>query len=160
MKVSIILTILGLTSALKVHRSTTTIPNKKVSGLHLQNELEQVTYSNSLTACTRFNYHSFGKSGSGRYANIFQFPNPKTTRSFFYLSAEYLGTWLHFGRYDKNASSNWVVREPYDLEYKTIWIINTWHHVCFAFNHKKSSVVLVKVTFIHQSSKSTYAHKA
>ena len=152
MKVFLILTFVGLTYALKVHQSTTTLPNEKVSGLYLQNELEQVTYSNSLTACVRFNYNSFAKPGSGRYANIFQVPNLHSTKSFFFASAGYLGTWLYFGLYDKNAYSNWVVREQYDLEYKTIWIINTWHHVCFAFDHQKSSVVLVKVNFIHQSS--------
>ena len=152
MKVFIILTIVWLTYALKIHQSTTTLPNEKVSGLYLQNELEQVTFSNSFTTCVRFNYNSFARAGSGRYANIFQIPNLKSTKSFFYLYAGYMGTWLFLGQYEKNAYSNWVVREPYDLEHKTIWLINTWHHLCFAFDHQKSSVVLVKVNFIHQSS--------
>ena len=143
------LTILEVSSSLKICRSTVKITNRNVSGIHLQNAGINLVLHNELSACLRLSYKVLGPNKS---AKIFDFQmedeRTKSNRPFLWFHAtNYPASWIGFHGY-----ANWIVRERPDHYH--IWTINVWHHVCLAFSKLNSKIIVVKVKSTHYSFKS------
>ena len=143
------LLLLKLCDGIKIYRSTLHIFDENaVSGLHFFNDFNYNNFSNSLSACVRFNYKRLAGSFAYGRSRIFHFPNQDFKETFFKafvaLSAEYPGTWFHLGNYERNNSySNWILLEPHGNH--DIWNAFNWHHLCFSFEKSQSFVSIVKV---------------
>ena len=145
------LLLLKISDGIKIYRSTLQIfDENSLSGLHYSNYQNFLTFSNSFSACIRFNYKRLAGSFAYGRSRIFHFPNQNFRETFFKafvgLSAEYPGTWFHLGNYERNNSySNWILLEPPNSH--DIWSAYKWHHLCFSFAKSKSLVTLVKVSY-------------
>ena len=148
MKIYIIILITS-SCALKIYHSTLPISrNSGLSGLKYKNEPKKdINFNDGLTACARFNYKKLG-----RKAWLFDFgTNGGDDREFLWFRIAYPATWFGLGnkKGGKGYVSSWVLQDPKTENYN-IWYANKWHHVCIAFDAKRSHIAVIKVCIIYK----------
>ena len=131
-------------SALKIYRSSLPISNTSgLSGLKYKNEPNKnIDFKDGFTACARFNYKKLGGK-----AWLFDFgTNGGDDREFLWFRIAYPATWFGLGnkKGGKGYVSSWVLQDPKTENYN-IWYANKWHHVCIAFDAKRSHIAVIKV---------------
>ena len=142
-----ILIFITTTSALKIYRSSLPISNTSgLSGLKYKNEPNKnIDFNDGLTACARFNYKKLGKK-----SRLFDFGKEGGyTKDFLWFRIGYPATWFGFGnkKEGKGYVSSWVLQDPKTESYN-IWYANRWHHVCIAFDAKRSHLAVIKVCIL------------
>ena len=109
-----------------------------LSGLKYKNSNQIETKANSLTICARFN---FLRLGLNSYLLYIRQPNDI---HFLKLRITYPYTFLHLGNVGKyHASSSWILQDITN-DY-VIFRASTWHHICLAYDSKRSHIAFVKV---------------
>ena len=141
-----ILLLITSTSSLKVFHSTLPMSrNTGVSGLKYINENNNdINFDSGLTVCARFNYKKLGGN-----AWLFDFDKSNDSKSFLWFRIMYPATWFGFGRFGDGTGyySSWALQDPKTKNYN-IWYTNRWHHVCIAYDAKKSHIAVIKVSIL------------
>ena len=145
MKFGISLFLITSSWALKIYHSTLSVSsNSGLSGLkykHVQNG--NLNFNDGITICARFNYKKLGEK-----AWLFDFDRKGKGKPFLWFRIMYPNTWFGFGRYDKGRGhySSWALKDPKTQNYN-IWYANRWHHICIAFDAKRSHIAVIKVSW-------------
>ena len=143
MKICIMLLVTS-SCALKIYHSTLPISsNSGVSGLKYKNEQNKdFDFDEGLTVCARFNYKKLGGK-----AWLFDFDKQEGIgKSFLWFRIMYPATWFGFGNYGGGKRySSWALKDPRNNNYN-IWYANRWHHVCIAFDKRRSHIAVIKVS--------------
>ena len=129
---------LSKTKSLSVYQSTLPIESSTgVAGLKYINPHQNVSFSNGITICARFNYLKLGHE-----AKLFEI-GPTTV--YFWFKVDYPATWFGFGSARTSKSYNsWILKDPSTEEYN-IWYTNKWHHICVAYDQNSNSILFIKV---------------
>ena len=144
MKFSISLLLVTSSWALKIYHSTLSVSsNSGLSGLkYINAQNVDIDFNEGITICARFNYKKLGEK-----AWLFDLDRKGKGKPFLWFRIMYPNTWFGFGRYDKGRGyySSWVLKDPKTQNYN-IWFANRWHHVCIAFDAKRSHIAVIKVS--------------
>ena len=130
-------------SALKVYSSVfkPVVQSSGLSGIKYKNPNQNETLKingNSLTICGRFN---FLRLGTNSYLLYIWQPN---NIHFLKLRITYPYTFLHLGNVGEyHAYSSWILQDITN-DY-VIFRASTWHHICLAYDSKRSHIAFVKV---------------
>ena len=109
-----------------------------LSGLKFENTNQIETNAKSLTICARFN---FLRLGTNSYLLYIRQPNDI---HFLKLRITYPYTFFHLGNVGEyHASSSWILQDITN-DY-VIFRASTWHHICLAYDSKRSHIAFVKV---------------
>ena len=147
----LVMILITTSSGLKIYRSNLPISsNSGLSGLKYKNEPNKnIDFNDGLTACARFNYKKLGKK-----SRLFDFGKEGGyTKDFLWFRIGYPATWFGFGnkKEGKGYVSSWVLQDPKTESYN-IWYANRWHHVCIAFDAKRSHIAVIKVSILFVSA--------
>ena len=118
--------------SLKIYHSIAS--ESEISGIKFINPNQNVTFTNSLTVCGRFNYKKLGAESV-----IFD--------SIIWLQMRYHLSFLFFGDWrEKNNPifASYILQNPNTQDFR-IWYPNKWHHLCLAYDSQTNHITLVMV---------------
>ena len=110
--------------ALKVYQSLLSANSQSgLAGLKFKGPLKDVEFSNSITACARFNFGRLQRSV------LFDFGNQQHD-DFLRIKVKHPATWVVLGDSLKGPRSfaSWVLQDPISKDY-TVFFGNKWHHM-------------------------------
>ena len=139
----ILLLFLNSALSLQVYYSILPTNNKyQISGMkYLPENQKNVSFTNNLSFCARFNYKILNKLLFRTYSQS------SSKNSFIYLKIGYPQTFFSFGDRVKGNYSfgSWALKDPKTNEFN-IWFAYKWHHICLAYNLGSSHIAFVKVS--------------